>query len=138
MIEFFTKSFASDLDGGSAAGISSTEAERDERVPILQQASSFESNDGGMITISAGQVVVPGSDLEKKMAAAMAAQLEEHDHDNECVICMDGFDPTNPRMPTLCGCGENKTYFHLPCLYQWIEQSEECPSCRERLRWEEF
>lgn len=60
------------------------------------------------------------------------------EEEEECVICMEGFDPTNPRMPTLCGCGQNKTYFHLPCLYQWIEQDRNCPSCRQKLRWEEF
>lgn len=86
------------------------------------------------------QIVMPGSDLQQQMAKAMSQKLfeEEQDFEDECVICMEGFDPTNPRMPTLCGCGENKTYFHLPCLYQWIEQSRNCPSCRKRLRWEEF
>mmetsp|Transcript_11082 Transcript_11082/g.24702 ORF Transcript_11082/g.24702 Transcript_11082/m.24702 type:complete len:397 (+) Transcript_11082:53-1243(+) len=80
-------------------------------------------------------------------------QVEEEEE--ECVICMEGFDETNPRMPTLCGCGENKTLFHLPCLYQWVEgqqqssstalshgteppQRRTCPTCRETLTWEEF
>lgn len=103
--------------------------------PILTQASSFDSSKE-VLTIQTEQVVIPGSDLQHQMAKAMAGKLEEHD--DECVICMEGFDPTNPRMPTLCGCGENKTYFHLPCLYQWIEQSRNCPSCRETLQWEEF
>ena len=87
-------------------------------------------------TISLDEVVMPGSELQKQMAKAASLNLE--DHGEECVICMEGFDPTNPRMPTLCGCGQNKTYFHLPCLYQWIEQCEDCPSCRQKLRWEEF
>jgi len=63
----------------------------------------------------------------------------------ECVVCMEGFDPSNPRMPTRCGCGVNKTMFHLPCLYQWVELRREgggrgggCPSCREMLVWDEF
>ena len=62
------------------------------------------------------------------------------DTDSECVICMESFDQNNPRMPTSCGCGLNKTYFHLPCLYHWIEQSSgrECPSCRKTLIWQEF
>jgi transposase-like protein len=109
-------------------------AER-ERTPILKQACSFDSSKG-VATILNDHIVLPGSDIQKQMAAAMAAELEEHD--DECVICMEGFDPTNPRMPTRCGCGENRTYFHLPCLYQWIEQSKNCPSCRKRLQWEEF
>jgi E3 ubiquitin-protein ligase DOA10 len=82
--------------------------------------------------------------LQKEMARQMLAlsnsskEMVDQDWENECVICMEGFDPTNPRMPTLCGCGANKTYFHLPCLYQWLEQSRECPSCRAPITWQEF
>jgi hypothetical protein len=104
--------------------------------PFLRTASTFdESSD--VPTISAEEIVLPGSKLQAQMALAAAKSMEEYWGD-ECVICMEGFDPTNPRMPTLCGCGENKTFFHLPCLYQWIEQNKKCPSCRKRLRWEEF
>lgn len=101
----------------------------------LRTASSFRQSKG-MPSIDPDEVVLPGSALQHEMAAQMSSTLEEHG--DECVICLEGFDATNPRMPTLCGCGENKTYFHLPCLYQWIEQSRDCPSCRKRLRWEEF
>jgi Ring finger domain len=101
----------------------------------LRQASSFDSS-RDIPVISKDEVVLPGSDLQKEMALWQSKTLERHD--DECVICMEGFDPSNPRMPTICGCGENKTFFHLPCLYQWIEQCEECPSCRQRLVWEEF
>jgi len=92
------------------------------------------------------EVVLPGSNLQKLMSESLrergyCAESEE----DECVVCMEGFDATNPRMPTRCGCGENQTYFHLPCLYQWVElrreggaRSGECPTCRELLQWDEF
>jgi hypothetical protein len=103
----------------------------------LRQASSFDSS-RDIPTILAKEVVLPGSQLQKEIAKLMAAAKITNDTEEECVICMEGFDPSNPRMPTLCGCGENKTYFHLPCLYQWLEQSSECPSCRQTITWEEF
>lgn len=105
----------------------------------LRSASSFDydKNMRSIPSIQLDEIVMPGSDLQKQMSAIMAKDIEE-DVDDECVICLEGFTAENPRMPTLCGCGENKTYFHLPCLYQWIEQDRNCPSCRERLRWEEF
>ena len=105
----------------------------------LRQASTFDS-DREIPTINPEEVVLPGSLLQQQMAKAMAEKYGELDlSQDECVICMEGFDATNPRMPTLCGCGENKTYFHLPCLYQWVENgSRECPSCRVRLQWQEF
>ena len=105
--------------------------------PPLRAAESFDSI-SDIPCINASEVVLPGSELQKEMARLMAGSKLTDADEAECVICMEGFDPTNPRMPTLCGCGENKTYFHLPCLYQWIEQSDQCPSCREKLAWEEF
>lgn len=105
--------------------------------PPLRTARSFRHS-GGTPAIEPEEVVLPGSDLQKQMAKAMSMGLEGQDWGDECVICMETFTKENPRMPTLCGCGENKTYFHLPCLYQYIEQSRDCPSCRKRLRWEEF
>lgn len=101
----------------------------------LRTALHFDlTKDSVYPTIRPEEVVLPGSSLQKEMSQAM--NIEEQG--DECVICMEGFDETNPRMPTLCGCGENRTYFHLPCLYQWVEQSSSCPSCRQRLQWDEF
>jgi hypothetical protein len=107
------------------------------------------------------EIVIPGSDLQKQMSQSLRDQHQNHNYnattdtadttntntntsllqyEDECVICMESFDQNNPRMPTSCGCGLNKTYFHLPCLYHWIEQSSgrECPSCRKTLIWQEF
>jgi hypothetical protein len=108
--------------------------------PHLRAAKeSSVSTDDNIPTIALSEVVLPGSQLQKLMAMNMKTQgyIGESEED-ECVICMEGFDSTNPRMPTLCGCGANKTFFHLPCLYHWIEQSRDCPSCRKKLTWEEF
>jgi len=88
-------------------------------------------------SISLDEFVMPGSDLQNAMALSMKDEIHQEPGD-ECVICMDGFTTENPRMPTLCKCGENKTYFHLPCLYQWIEKSKNCPSCAERITWQEL
>jgi hypothetical protein len=101
----------------------------------LRAAASFDST-REIPTINSEEFVMPRSLLQEQMAKAMAAKMQNED--DECVICMEGFDPTNPRMPTNCGCGRDRTYFHLPCLYQWVEQSPDCPSCRERLTWKEF
>lgn len=103
----------------------------------LRQAVSYNTRTSDDIpTISAAEIVLPGSLLQKEMAMRMLETLASVG--DECVICMEGFDDTNPRMPTLCGCGENKTYFHLPCLYQWIDKNNNCPTCRESLTWQEF
>jgi len=111
----------------------------------LRVANKFtrRPSSGNIPSIAQEEVVLPGSELQQEMSDSLqkkgyGVELAE----DECVICMEGFDKTNPRMPTHCGCGDNKTYFHLPCLYQWVEQSDgqnrNCPSCRQRLVWQEF
>uniref|UniRef100_A0A7S1ZT87 RING-type E3 ubiquitin transferase n=1 Tax=Trieres chinensis TaxID=1514140 RepID=A0A7S1ZT87_TRICV len=128
-----------DLDRPSADGDDGDFPQITSPSSPLRAASSFGVEEGQhdiIPAIALDEIVMPGSELQKKMSEALSHKLE--DMGDECVICLEGFDPTNPRMPTLCGCGENKTYFHLPCLYQWIDQDENCPSCRKRLRWEEF
>jgi Ring finger domain len=104
--------------------------------PSPHQATSFSST-LDIPCIHSDEIVFPGSALQKKMAEKLTcARLK--DDDIECVVCMEPFSYENPRMPTLCGCGENKTLFHLPCLYQWVEQSSDCPNCRQKITWEEF
>jgi len=109
--------------------------------PLLA-ATNFRKRDSlnDIPSINVSEIVLPGSFVQQQMSQLMKSKsyIAEKSDEDECVICMETFDPTNPRMPTLCGCGENKTFFHLPCLYQWTEQHSECPSCREKLTWEEF
>ena len=113
--------------------------------PLRQAVSFTATNDvNHLCTIHADEIVLPGSMIQQQMAEQMILSTGGTYFSNnatmvdECVICMEPFDSTNPRMPTQCHCGTNKTYFHLPCLYQWIEQSEDCPSCRTKITWEEF
>lgn len=107
----------------------------------LRTAGAFHST-GSYPTLSPHEIVLPGSKLQHEMAHMMhLRQMQDgtnHHPTEECVICLEGFDESNPRMPTQCGCGTNQTYFHLPCLYQWLEQSEECPTCRQTITWHEF
>ena len=51
----------------------------------------------------------------------------------ECVVCLEEFDADNPRMPTLCSCGDNRALFHYPCLLTYLEDKRHCPICRTEL-----
>ena len=110
----------------------------------LRLAQSFNNNSNekdNIPTIKLDEFVMPGSDLQKAMSEAIlknSADSKIDESEDECVICMEGFSDDNPRMPTLCGCGENKTFFHLPCLLLWTDKNEACPSCREEIAWEEY
>lgn len=88
--------------------------------------------------------VEPGSELQAAIAMSMKP-LEDDGEDGsneiddlvECVVCMDEFTKENPSVRTLCGCGENKSLFHLGCLYEWLDRQPNCPTCRQEIFFEE-
>jgi hypothetical protein len=51
----------------------------------------------------------------------------------ECIICLEEFTIDNPKVRTLCQCGENRTNFHYPCLLYWLDQKDTCPTCSSHL-----
>ena len=104
----------------------------------LKIATMYKSMDD-IPSIALEEVVMPHSPLQTQMANRMREKgIMSESAVDECVVCMEEFDDSNPRIPTKCGCGENNTFFHLPCLYQWIDTCKECPSCRRKLTWKEF
>ena len=64
--------------------------------------------------------------------------LESKPLEDECVICLECFDESNPVTPTLCRCGLNRSLFHRPCLLLWHAKfgSSVCPSCATELFYE--
>mmetsp|Transcript_33449 Transcript_33449/g.31919 ORF Transcript_33449/g.31919 Transcript_33449/m.31919 type:complete len:162 (-) Transcript_33449:131-616(-) len=56
----------------------------------------------------------------------------------ECVICLVEFSQDNPRMPTLCACGENRAAFHYPCLLLYLENTRACPVCSQDLYYQDL
>lgn len=89
-------------------------------------------------SVSRGNLVLPGSELQQAIALSLRAEgVCPQPLELECVICMEPFDASNPRMPVLCQCGINKTCFHYPCLLTWTERNDHCPACRGPLFYEE-
>ncbi|XWS36859.1 hypothetical protein CRYUN_Cryun20dG0121600 [Craigia yunnanensis] len=41
-----------------------------------------------------------------------------------CPTCLEDYTPENPRIITKCS-----HHFHLGCIYEWMERSENCPVC---------
>lgn len=57
--------------------------------------------------------------------AVIATQEEE---ENVCSICLDEFCDDDPISETQCGHG-----YHLQCIMQWAQRSQECPLCFSQL-----
>lgn len=49
------------------------------------------------------------------------------DEDN-CPICLEEYDKENPRIDTIC-----EHHFHLCCILEWMERSDNCPMCDKEI-----
>eukprot|EP01031_Cornospumella_fuschlensis_P039072 gene39072-47534_t len=56
---------------------------------------------------------------------------------DECIICLEEFSTDNPKVKTLCKCGENRSSFHYPCLLYWLEHKSSCPNCSSSIFFQE-
>jgi hypothetical protein len=107
----------------------------DSQCSPLRPAQTFHST-CNIPSIDHHEFVMPGSKVQEQMAAFMLSSSKQQDGAvSECVLCMEPFDPTNPRIPTHCACS---VQIHLPCLYQWRTKSSECPTCQKPLLWDEL
>lgn len=55
----------------------------------------------------------------------------------ECLVCLEEFSVDNPQMPTLCACGDNRVFFHYPCLLIYLQDKKNCPICNRELYYQE-
>ncbi|KAK1263461.1 E3 ubiquitin-protein ligase [Acorus gramineus] len=46
------------------------------------------------------------------------------DDDDFCPTCLEGYDEENPKAFLQC-----THHYHLPCIYEWMERSNNCPIC---------
>lgn len=76
----------------------------------------------------------PSSDSKLLRTNAIAAHFE---HEDECIICLEEFTTDNPKVKTLCKCGENRSSFHYPCLLYWLEHKSSCPNCSSNIFFQE-
>ncbi|XP_020587867.1 E3 ubiquitin-protein ligase At3g02290-like [Phalaenopsis equestris] len=71
------------------------------------------------------------SDREKDLSAKtystgyVQGSLEDED---VCPICLDEYNPENPKIDTKCS-----HYYHLSCMYEWMERSDSCPICGKEM-----
>lgn len=66
--------------------------------------------------------------LKQKQANASLVVEEEEDC---CPTCLEEYDAENPRITLECG-----HHFHLGCIFEWQERSENCPVCGKRMAFE--
>jgi hypothetical protein len=50
------------------------------------------------------------------------------EYDATCPTCLEEYDVENPKCWTRCG-----HHFHVPCIYEWLERSQDCPVCSRKI-----
>ncbi|XVE78581.1 hypothetical protein DITRI_Ditri13aG0157500 [Diplodiscus trichospermus] len=54
------------------------------------------------------------------------------EEEDVCPTCLEEYTPENPRIITKCS-----HHFHLGCIYEWMERSENCPVCGKVMMFDE-
>ncbi|VVB14654.1 unnamed protein product [Arabis nemorensis] len=65
--------------------------------------------------------------LKSKTMAATASNESMYllsDDEDVCPTCLEEYTSENPKIVTKCS-----HHFHLSCIYEWMERSENCPVC---------
>ncbi|KAK8567379.1 hypothetical protein V6N13_105350 [Hibiscus sabdariffa] len=68
---------------------------------------------------------------EKLEAKVVCANGSSEDED-VCPTCLEEYDPENPQIVLRCSHG-----YHLSCIYEWMERSENCPICDKVMLFDE-
>ncbi|KAJ0099394.1 hypothetical protein Patl1_21633 [Pistacia atlantica] len=54
------------------------------------------------------------------------------EEEDVCPTCLEEYTPENPKIVTKCS-----HHFHLGCIYEWMERSENCPVCGKVMAFDE-
>ncbi|KAL9267280.1 E3 ubiquitin-protein ligase-like protein [Drosera capensis] len=60
----------------------------------------------------------------RKSAAEFAYVCSSSEDEDVCPTCLEEYTRENPKIMTKCS-----HHFHLGCIYEWMERSENCPVC---------
>ncbi|KAL8471838.1 hypothetical protein ACS0TY_028538 [Phlomoides rotata] len=65
-------------------------------------------------------------------ATGFAHIYASSEDEDVCPTCLDDYTPENPRIITKCS-----HHFHLGCIYEWMERSDNCPVCGKVMDFDE-
>ncbi|KAL6294880.1 hypothetical protein ACE6H2_003022 [Prunus campanulata] len=54
------------------------------------------------------------------------------EHEDECPTCLEEYTPENPKTTMQCS-----HQYHLACIYEWMERSQNCPICSRVMLFDE-
>ncbi|KAL7141151.1 hypothetical protein ABFS83_08G035100 [Erythranthe nasuta] len=67
-----------------------------------------------------------------KTSTGYAHIYTSYDDEDVCPTCLEEYTTENPKIITKCS-----HHFHLGCIYEWMERSENCPVCGKVMAFDE-
>ncbi|KAK9700258.1 hypothetical protein RND81_08G227500 [Saponaria officinalis] len=67
-----------------------------------------------------------------KATAVMGYFYSSSEDEDVCPTCLEEYTEENPKIVTKCS-----HHFHLGCIYEWMERSENCPVCGKVMAFDE-
>ncbi|XAR51620.1 hypothetical protein NMG60_11006297 [Bertholletia excelsa] len=86
----------------------------------------------GSICKEKSKVYQTRSSLKLSTAIEYAHTYFHSEDEDVCPTCLEEYTPENPKIITKCS-----HHFHLGCIYEWMERSENCPVCGKVMAFDE-
>ncbi|XP_010260863.1 PREDICTED: E3 ubiquitin-protein ligase At3g02290 [Nelumbo nucifera] len=67
-----------------------------------------------------------------KLTSGTGYVYSSSEEEDVCPTCLEEYTPENPKIITHCS-----HHFHLGCIYEWMERSENCPVCGKVMEFDE-
>ncbi|KAK4417560.1 E3 ubiquitin-protein ligase [Sesamum alatum] len=67
-----------------------------------------------------------------KTSTGFAHIYTSSEDEDVCPTCLEEYTPENPKIITKCS-----HHFHLGCIYEWMERSDNCPVCGKVMAFDE-
>ncbi|XP_074290156.1 E3 ubiquitin-protein ligase At3g02290-like [Silene latifolia] len=68
----------------------------------------------------------------KAATVVMDYFYSSYEDEDVCPTCLEDYTEENPKIVTKCS-----HHFHLGCIYEWMERSENCPVCGKTMAFDE-
>ncbi|XP_010257945.1 PREDICTED: E3 ubiquitin-protein ligase At3g02290-like isoform X1 [Nelumbo nucifera] len=68
----------------------------------------------------------------EKLTSGIGYIYSSSEDDDVCPTCLEEYTSENPKIITHCS-----HHFHLGCIYEWMERSENCPVCGKVMEFDE-
>ncbi|XP_031490411.1 E3 ubiquitin-protein ligase At3g02290-like [Nymphaea colorata] len=69
-----------------------------------------------------------GRHLLAKVASGVTYMFPSSEDEDVCPTCLEEYTPEDPKIMTQCS-----HHFHLGCIYEWMERSDNCPVCGKEM-----